>query len=60
MSAASRSGCAAVLEHLFAIINSVVEIKAYLRTINVDTELSIPNLIKTVTPVSKLIGCLVL
>jgi len=60
MSAASRSGCSAVSEHLFAIINSVGEIEGYLRIINVNTALSIPNLIKAVPPVAKRIGCLVL
>jgi len=59
MIAASRSGCSAVSEHLFAIINSIGEIEGYLRTINVNTVLSLPNLIKTVPPVAKLIGCLV-
>jgi hypothetical protein len=60
MSAVSRSGCAAVSEHLFAIINSVVENEGYLRTINVNTALSVPNLMKPVPPIAKLIGCLVL
>ena len=60
MSAASRSGCAAVSEHLFLIINSVVEIEGYLRTFNDNTALSVPKLIKPVPPIAKLIGCLVL
>jgi hypothetical protein len=60
MSAASRSGCAAVSEQLCAIIVYVVEIEGYLRTVNVNTALLIPILIKTVPPVSKLIGCLFL
>jgi hypothetical protein len=58
MSAASSSGSAAVSEHLFAIINSIFEIEGYLRTININTALSVPNLIKTVPPVAKLIGYL--